>query len=465
MKRLLWILALAALIWAPAGALAAGEPFVLTLSDSALLVSGQGQAVTQPGEYDYIEPLGDGIFAAICLGEGQRSAWIIGEDGQPALERAFEDVYAADGQIYAMENGLVGVLDQQLQWKIPAAYTQLVYDGQSGYLALSSDPYDTRPDGVYYVDEQGVERATGIRVQYGLSRFSEGLMPVMDGVSGRMGYLDRQGNWAITPQYDYAGEFLNGVAEAALAAGAGYIDAQGNWLLTPKYAAVSRSMDQGGLVLAQENSGEVLLFSAPEFQLVKRFEGEDIYFSAAYSAELAVLYLDDCTQLIDAQGQVLVECGLEASFDAWGVQDGRVLARLGSWGEDCVWLYDLEGNRVAGPWQDAWMLGKAGDQTLYAVSAFEVYESVDVDDAFHVYQEVDGTRTIQVVDQDGTQVIPQRPMLVLYMDDQGRLIYEDANGAGVMDLEGNQICYFSLDQGEVSLDQGEVSPDQEEAAG
>ena len=27
-----------------------------------------------------------------------------------------------------------------------------------------------------------------------------------------------------------------------------------------------------------------------------------------------------------------------------------------------------------------------------------------------------------------------------------------------MDLEGNQICYFSLDQ-------GEVSPDQEEAAG
>ena len=56
-------------------------------------------------------------------------------------------------------------------------------------------------------------------------------------------------------------------------------------------------------------------------------------------------------------------------------------------------------------------------------------------------------------------------MLVLYMDDQGRLIYEDANGAGVMDLEGNQIYYFSLDQGEVSLDQGEVSPDQEEAAG
>ena len=71
---------------------------------------------------------------------------------------------------------------------------------------------------------------------------------------------------------------------------------------------------------------------------------------------------------------------------------------------------------------------------------------------------MDGTRTIQVVDQDGTQVIPQRSMLVLYMDDQGRLIYEDANGAGVMDLEGNQICYFSLDQ-------GEVSPDQEEAAG
>lgn len=450
MKKLLCVLALAALVWAPAAALAAGEPFVLTLGDSALLVSGQGQAITQPGEYDYIEPLEGGFYAAIRLENAQRSAWIIGEDGQLALDHAFEDVYAMDGQIYAVEDGLVGVLDQQLAWKVPALYTQLVYDGEEGYLALSSDPYDTRPDGVYYVDGQGQERATGIRVQYGLSRFSEGLMPVMDGVSGRMGYLDRQGNWAITAQYDYAGEFLNGVAEAALAAGAGYIDTQGNWLLTPKYAAVSRSMDQGGLVLAQENSGEVLLFSAPEFQLVKRFEGEDIYFSAAYSAELAVLYLDDCTQLIDPQGQVLVECGLEASFDAWGAQDGRVLARLGNWGENCVWLYDLEGNRVAGPWQDAWLLGKAGDKTLYAVSAFEVYESVDVDDAFHIYEEVAGTRTIQVVDQDGVQVIPERSLLTLYMDDQGRLIYEDEGGAGAMDAQGNQVCYFTLPQEEAA---------------
>ncbi len=448
MRKLLCILALAALVLTPGGALAAGQPFVLAVGDAALLVSDQGQAITQPGEYDAIEILENGFFAAIRMENAQRAVWIIGEDGQPALERAFEDVYAMDGRIYAVENGLVGVLDEQLDWKIPAAYTQLVYNGQEGYLALTSDPYDTRPDGVYYVDGQGQERATGIRIQYGLSRFSEGLMPVVDGVSGRMGYLDQEGNWAITAQYDYAGEFLNGVAEASLAAGAGYIDAQGNWLLTPKYAAVSRSMEQGSLVLAQENSSEVLLFSAPEFRLIKRFEGEDIYFSAAYGAEMAVLYLDDCTQLIDAQGQVLVECGLEASFDAWGAQDGRVLARLGNWGENCVWLYDLQGNRVAGPWQDAWLLGKAGEQILYAVSAFEVYESVDVDAPFHIYEEVSGTRTIQVVDQDGGQVIPEQRWITLYMDGEGRLIYQDEGGAGVVDVQGNPLCYFALSQEE-----------------
>ena len=411
MKKRLAYLVLALMLLATClNARAAEGPFVLPLNGGALLVSEQGRQLTQPGQYDRIEPLEGGLFAAGSSENRQSRTWLLDGEGKIALDTPFDDIYTVDGQLYAVEGNLVGVLDDQLNWKVPCAYTQLVYGGEDGYLALTSDPYDEKPDGVYYVDGQGREKATGIRIQYGLAMFSEGLMPVMDGVSGRMGYLDAKGDWAITPQYEYAGEFQNGVAEAALAAGAGYIDKQGNWLLTPKYAAVSRSDGAGKLVLAQENSGEAVLFSADGFHEVKRFAGTDIYFSADFDADLAVLYLDDCTQLIDAQGNVLIECGLGATFDAWSAQGGRVLVRLGDWGEKCVWLYDLAGNRVAGPWQEAWLLGREGERTLYAVGAFEVYESVDVEASFHTYEEVRGSRTIQVVDQDGGEVIPARPL-------------------------------------------------------
>lgn len=444
MKKCFRYLALALLLLAACAAAQAVEgPFVLPLDGGALLVSQQGRQLTQPGQYDRIEPLGGGLFAASSTQNRQSLTWLLDGEGKLALESAFEDLYALDGQLYAVEGDLVGVLDGQLNWKVPCAYTQLVYGGEDGYLALTSDPYDERPDGVYYVDGQGQEKATGIRIQYGLAMFSEGLMPVMDGVSGRMGYLDARGDWAITPQYEYAGEFQNGVAEAALAAGAGFIDKQGNWLLTPKYAAVSRCEGEGKLVLAQEDSGEAVLFSADGFGQIKRFDGTDIYFSADFDADLAVLYLDDCTQLIDAQGNVLIECGLNATFDAWSAQNGRVLVRLGDWGENCVWLYDLEGNRVAGPWQEAWLLGQDGGRTLYAVGAFEVYEAVDVEASFHTYEEVPGTRTVQVVDQDGREVIPARPLEALMMDEGGYLLYEDSKGAGAMDAQGRAICYFS----------------------
>lgn len=401
--------------------------FVLPL-EGDVLASEEGALLTGVGEYQSIEPLPGGQYA------GYKEEGVFLLDGSGIVVGGpYEALFEQDGKLLIMEGGLLGVLGE-----LPCTHTQIAANGAGGYLAINSDPYDDKPDGVYHIDASGSERATGIRIQYGLCSFSEGLMPVVDAVSGRMGYLNREGEWGITPQFEYAGDFRDGVAEAALVTGTGLIDGKGNWLLTPKYEALGRSGD-GHMVLAQENRSSIVLLDGKDLATVKTFTGLDICFFADSEATVAVLYLDDCTRLIGAGGQTLVESGLDAVFDLWSETKDRMLVRLGDWGEPCVWLYDMDGRAVAGPWQDAWLLGEG----LYAVSEFEVYESVDTENAWHSYEMVEGSEKISVVNAEGETVIPGRPLISLTMDKDGYLIMESEEGAGAMDRSGKLLCWYS----------------------
>jgi hypothetical protein len=49
-------------------------------------------------------------------------------------------------------------------------------------------------------------------IRYGAMRFSDGLCPMYDSRSGRMGYVDRAGSWAIPPDYSIAMPFSEGLA-------------------------------------------------------------------------------------------------------------------------------------------------------------------------------------------------------------------------------------------------------------
>ena len=43
-----------------------------------------------------------------------------------------------------------------------AAYTQLVSNGEGGFLALTTDCFDDQSDGLYRIDETGAVSATGV---------------------------------------------------------------------------------------------------------------------------------------------------------------------------------------------------------------------------------------------------------------------------------------------------------------
>ena len=421
---------------------------VLNTSEGEVLVGGDGQLITPRGTYvgiDYLvvdkEKSEANLFVGYALVDGESICTILNAQGEPLSHAQYDVVYAENGVIYALKDDLTGALHASLEEWVPIQYTQLVANGEGGFLALNSDPYDARPDGVYYIDETGAERAAGVKVMFGLPGFSEGFMPVVSD-NGRMGYLNTHGEWAISAQYDYAGEFQGDMAEAVINTGAGLIDKKGNWQVTPKYAQIELGGGDGGMVLVQEDNTRVQLLDSDTYAVKQSFTGDDIYVSACFDEDMAVLYLDDCTQLIDQNGRVIFESGLDAGFDVWSAMGDRIVVRQGAWGTKSIWLYTLGGERVAGPYRELWVLGRVEDQVLFAAADYSVSEEVDVDAAYTNYVEEPNSRSIEVIDQDGQVVIESRAYMDLQLDASGFLVFQSADQVGVLDTDGRIIAAF-----------------------
>ncbi|MCG8556303.1 MAG: WG repeat-containing protein [Proteobacteria bacterium] len=91
-----------------------------------------------------------------------------------------------------------------------------------GACASSQGPYS-------FVDRAGRVVRGGLRFA---SPYSEGMAAAR--VSGRWGYLDASGHWAIKPRFRDAASFSEGMAWVRREDGAaGYVDHDGNWVLGP----------------------------------------------------------------------------------------------------------------------------------------------------------------------------------------------------------------------------------------
>ena len=73
-------------------------------------------------------------------------------------------------------------------------------------------------------DETGAVSATGVQTLGALNWFSDGLMPLISAENNLYGYVDASGQWAIRPQFAYAGPFIEGRALASLTTGYGLIE-------------------------------------------------------------------------------------------------------------------------------------------------------------------------------------------------------------------------------------------------
>lgn len=457
MKRWMYLLALVALalVFSAGAALAEeGRAIVLPMSDGCVLIASDGQSLTARGAYEDIcsisredVPPEDELFLATPTYDEEASglSLLMNSKGEALTDPVYDFMQHEGSVVRYYQDGLQGTMDLQLSPIVPCEYYILSANGEGGYLGLDSDPYDDKPDGVYYIDPSGVETATGARIISGLGNFSEGLCTATSAESGRVGYLDAMGNWAIAPQLEYGGDFKNGRAEACLESGYGIIDATGNWLLTPKYTLVSTGFGDGNMILASENNRVVHLIDPRNYQVKKSFQSDEIYFGTYFDRNYVVLYTSDSVQLIDEDGNVLMETAKDGNFSVRFEMGDRVIKRTGAWGELNTYLMDLSGEEIAGPYRELALLDSDGESTYFTFSDFDTQQQADSDQDFVETWEVPDSRRDGVIDQDGEVTIDVGEFSRLDYTGRGYLIAETQESIGLVDFNGQWLAQFPKD--------------------
>ncbi len=429
----------------PAAAHAEAPGVALNVGKSCVLVGQDGSELVPEGLYANIDLLSDQspyFYAAYELGgEEPERVKLLDATGKPLTDFKYEYLTMMGDWICFEQEGLFGVMNRDLEVVVPASYTSIVNNGDGGFLALTTDPYDERPDGVYYVGPTGAETATGILVLYGLTEFTNGLMPVLSADTGRTGYLNPRGEWAIPAQFSYAGSFNGAFADAAIDSGAGLIDASGNWLITPKYETLTLSGSKP-VIVAQTDGTKIALIDPVTFDVLREFTGSDIYYSAGADSRLITIYMDDKLLLVDEKGYTVLEAtDADSSIES---DDARVILREGPWGDKNAYLCDMTGKRLAGPYQDIWRVSADGQTPYYAFASFETQTEKLEGSDYAYLNEVPDSRRTGLMDENGAVLWPEGDYSELYSPADGLFVVQMPGKAGVIKADGTWLRHYDV---------------------
>lgn len=439
MRKLSFLLLLAVLFALPVPSLAegSGRRIPVIFEDGAALVNGDGEEIIPFGQYDTIywvsgqsetDPAAMRFAAGTLSGDLCLLALIDGT-GKALTEPLYEMLAYSGGLIICSQDGLFGALDLSGKELTPPVYTSLTGNGEGGLLALKTDVWDYQADGLYYIDPQGRETATGVKTLSILGEFSEGRLALQSAENSRYGYVDAQGRWLVRPQFSYGGEFSNGRAVASITSGLGLIDLEGSWVLTPRYQYLLCTDD---LALATLYANACVVFDLETLKERFRVTGEILY---AYDDEDCVMIGDsDSTRLYDAQGALLFSASSEASLSA--SKKGFILAADGPWGGDRATLRDPKDGSQLGPArQDIYSLG------CYEGREYFAYLVMEVDLEGNRYE----TARYGLMDETGT-ARTDPIFLNLFSLEEGVLYAETEDQRGVMRPDGEWLHAWPVER-------------------
>ena len=438
LKRILTALTAALTLFSTASA----ASIAVNFEGVAALIDESGAEYVAPGTYDFIFAL-DKEGALFCGGggvvNGEYCYALLNAQGEPLTQQAYA-MFSQQGEaIIFTKDGLYGAMDLNGEILVEPVYTQLVANGEGGFVGLTTDCFDEEADGLYLVDAQGGQTATGVRTTGMLDEFSGGLMPLMSAQNNLYGYIDTSGQWAVRPQFAYAGSFSGERAAASLSTGYGLIDNTGNWVITPKYDELTCL--EGELVFAVD-AGQTAIGFDPE-TLEERFT---IELSGAYAAAfggLVCIYDEDApARLYDYDGRLIYESTPLATYAA-GLC-GQTILTDGEWGEACCRLIGQDGALVGdGAWQSLFPLFEVDGAGYYGFMSFDVTP---------VYSELLGRMEYDwdidsvrygVIDHTGATVLED-----VYDEISAavgnRLLVRKGEACGVIDIEGNWIYQLDL---------------------
>jgi hypothetical protein len=159
------------------------------------------------------------------------------------------------------------------------------------------------------------------------------------------GYIDKQAP-VIKPQFDFAGLFSEGLAGVGIGSKVGYIDKHGNFVITPPFAIANLfSFSEG---LAAVRVGEFLTgkwgYIDKQGALVIKPQFDSV---GPFSDGLAVAGIDDKWRYIDKQGKFVISTpfGSAGSFS-----EGLAAVRVGDEADPAKHSYiDSRGQTVLAP--------------------------------------------------------------------------------------------------------------------
>ncbi len=442
LQMLALVLVLALMCCTAVRADAQAARYVIELSDGAVLLDAQGQPVIERGTYGMmyaLDGLPEGVvrYAAEPAAGGMSAGYaLLDENAQPLTEHKYMMLEYVNGGIMFMLGERVGIMDINGNVRIDAGYTYMTACGDGSFLALRTSPYDDSADMVYHVSADGSEKSTGTKVSM-LSSFDEqGLCAAMSADSFKYGYLNAQGEWAVKPRFEWAGEFKGGQAQANAVSGAGVIAPSGEWLIEPKYDLLTR---EGDSLIVAHNSDTLSLIDPESLRSVGSFSKKNAYAVGISSGRAAVMQGDVLT-VIDRSGSELFSMNGCTGFNLWNGMENEMIVMLGSLGNDRAYLFGMDGTLLAGAYRDIMPLGMGSGGMHYLAVTYEATQ-VEYENGMSFWDEIPGTRRCSVIAPDGSVLCEAEAEYISWCSEDRILIHRES-GWTFADLNGNTIAEF-----------------------
>ncbi|MDR2457374.1 MAG: WG repeat-containing protein [Clostridiales Family XIII bacterium] len=202
--------------------------------------------------------------------------------------------------VQAFENGLAiaelfvddmyqrrfGYINTKGDWAVPPDYAWFQGFGSDGYTAATKfDASNPRGEGeLVYVDTKGkVYRKRPVKIkpptpsyqEEDYSRPLEDMSPWEDEKTGKWGYMNVSGEWALAPKFDYADNFQEvGLARACLRLKCGLINKKGAWVVRPQYDVeyFASEFEDGVSIVRRDNDTVGVINAKGKWVVKPRYE-------------------------------------------------------------------------------------------------------------------------------------------------------------------------------------------------
>jgi hypothetical protein len=315
----------------------------------------------------------------VAIAKQKGKVGIIDKKGNWVIQPSFETIREFDsGYAMAKQNGKWGVIDNKGTWTIqPGSFEKIDFYDSGVLIAMKAKKS-------FYIDVNGNTINTP-KESPKLNKFSEGYARFND---GKWGYINTSGTYAITPQYEDAKDFNDGLAIVQLKGNWGMIDVSGKTIINFEFeelkpfkndVALAKQKGMWGII---SKDGSWII--KPEYEKLDVFN--DDYAQATKGANQG--YVKKSGEFVNQPNDLI---------KAWDFNDGYAMTRGAN---NKIGYMDKNMNVVIEPkyekgegWSGSYARVFSSGKWKYVN---EKGEEFDIENAAKLYKHLDGLAAVKV---------------------------------------------------------------------